>query len=294
MMRSRRFHAPLFVMLAACAAAPSAFADQVVYFVNGKAIMVKSVEKGDKFTVLEMDGGGRMGVPTDQIVKIEEYVVSAPGAPQPAAPVAAVVAPAQPPAPGGAGIQSVVAQPAAVPAGAQAGSPSNVPFAGPAVPGPGVGGRSTIPNGGVAGLRPLDVGGSNTPPGGMQRPFPQLGSGPIAPGPGNPMLGGGAARRNNFGPGRPFQGRPGVPGGRGARLGGQNFNMPNLQPAGQSAPAAQSAPAQTPATSAQPPPPPNPTPEEAPPPPDDSANDSSDQNAPPEGEPSGDSPGGAS
>ena len=51
MMRSRRFHAPLFVMLAACAAAPSAFADQVVYFVNGKAIMVKSVEKGDKFTV---------------------------------------------------------------------------------------------------------------------------------------------------------------------------------------------------------------------------------------------------
>ena len=52
-------------------------ADQIVYFVNGKAMTVKAVEKGERFTTLEMEGGGRIGVPTDQIVRIEEYQVSA-------------------------------------------------------------------------------------------------------------------------------------------------------------------------------------------------------------------------
>src|SRR5207245_10377127 len=108
-MRGRRFHRPLFALFVACAAVSSASADQVVYFVNGKAIMVKSVEKGDKFTVLEMDGGGRMGVPTDQIARIEEYVVSAPSSAQPALPPAPIVPAAQISAAG-----TPTAQPAAV------------------------------------------------------------------------------------------------------------------------------------------------------------------------------------
>ena len=64
------------------------FADQVVYFVHGKAIRVKSVEAGEKFTILEMEGGGSMGVPNEQIVRIEEYQVSAPatGSGRPALP----------------------------------------------------------------------------------------------------------------------------------------------------------------------------------------------------------------
>src|SRR6266850_2195356 len=79
-------HLPLVALLL-CAGIPTTFADQVVYFVNGKAIMVKSVEKGEKFTILEMDGGGRIGVPTDQISKIEDFAVSDPVAAQaPAAP----------------------------------------------------------------------------------------------------------------------------------------------------------------------------------------------------------------
>src|SRR5262245_62656518 len=82
-------HLPVAAALLCASLAPS-FADQIVYFVNGKAITVKSVEKGDKFTVLEMEGGGRVGVPTDQIVRIEDYVV----AEQAAAPIP-VAAPPQ-------------------------------------------------------------------------------------------------------------------------------------------------------------------------------------------------------
>ena len=80
-MRYRRLLPFMAALL--CAGVPCSFADQVVYFVNGKAIMVKSVEKGEKFTILEMEGGGRIGVPTEQISKIEDYAVSDPVAAQP-------------------------------------------------------------------------------------------------------------------------------------------------------------------------------------------------------------------
>src|SRR6266581_342116 len=91
-MRDRRLLPFLAALL--FAAVPLTFADQVVYFVNGKAIMVKSIEKGEKFTVLEMEGGGRIGVPTDQISKIEDFAVTAPQAiPAQSAPVPAAVAP---------------------------------------------------------------------------------------------------------------------------------------------------------------------------------------------------------
>lgn len=87
----RRWTLLVAVPLVSLAVVLPASADQVVYFVNGKAIMVKSVEKGEKFTILEMDGGGKMGVPTDQIAKIEEYQISAP------APAATAVLQAAPP-----------------------------------------------------------------------------------------------------------------------------------------------------------------------------------------------------
>jgi len=79
------------------------FADQVVYFTNGKAIMVKKVEKGDDVTILELEGGGHLGVPTERIVRIEEYAVSKPGnARPPAAPQTQTATRTPPAAPGGA------------------------------------------------------------------------------------------------------------------------------------------------------------------------------------------------
>src|SRR3989338_2379434 len=85
-MRRSRLKLTLLAAPLALALGAAVHADQVVYFSNGKAIMVKSVEKGEKFTVLEMDGGGRIGVPTEQIARIEEYAISAPSAPQAAPP----------------------------------------------------------------------------------------------------------------------------------------------------------------------------------------------------------------
>src|SRR5437867_2123976 len=123
MMRNRRIQLPLFAMFLGCAAASLAFADQVVYFVNGKAILVKSVEKGEKFTVLEMEGGGRMGVPTDQISKIEDYLVSAPPVAQAAPPQTA------PGVPGPAGVGNAAMPPTIAGGGAQTVNP----------PGPGTG-----------------------------------------------------------------------------------------------------------------------------------------------------------
>jgi len=183
---------------------PAAFADQVVYFVNGKAIMVKSVEKGAKFTVLEMDGGGRMGVPTEQIARIEEYEVSAAGAPVVAiasapAPVQQPVAPAAPASTPGA-VAPLTGVPQAM------GFPRPVP----AALGPGMGGIPQQGAQGLAGLRPLSVG--NDAGGAPVPAYPRqaTGMGPgmggrnaagVMPGPGL----GGAARAN---------GRPGM-GGRG-------------------------------------------------------------------------------
>ncbi|MEE9292165.1 MAG: hypothetical protein V3U83_04460 [Acidobacteriota bacterium] len=48
-----------------------ALADEIVYFTNGKAMTVKKIEKGDRFTILELEGGGRIGVPNDRIASIE-------------------------------------------------------------------------------------------------------------------------------------------------------------------------------------------------------------------------------
>ena len=57
-----------------------ALADEIVYFTNGKAMTVKKIEKGDRFTILEIEGGGRIGVPNDRIARIETLVISRPSA----------------------------------------------------------------------------------------------------------------------------------------------------------------------------------------------------------------------
>jgi len=71
------------ILAAACLLAIPGFAraDQVVYFTNGKAITVKTVEKGPKLTILEIEGGGRIGIPTVQIDRIEDLNLSPPAAP---------------------------------------------------------------------------------------------------------------------------------------------------------------------------------------------------------------------
>jgi len=97
----------LLTVLAGVLTSVPASADQVVYFVNGKAITVKNVEKGDRLTILEIEGGGRIGVPTAQIDRIEDLQLSAPAqgvaappvqAPAQGAPVAPAVSASQPPA----------------------------------------------------------------------------------------------------------------------------------------------------------------------------------------------------
>ena len=93
------------LLTAAVASVVPSFADQIVYFVNGKAIMVKSVEQQGVLTLLEMEGGGRMGVPSEQIARVEEYELSAPVIPAP--PVAAQIpVQASPPL-----VQTTVTQP---------------------------------------------------------------------------------------------------------------------------------------------------------------------------------------
>ncbi len=176
---------------------PLAFADQVVYFVNGKAIMVKSVEKGDRITTLEMEGGGRIGVPTEQIARIEEYQISAPSAVA-APPVAA----AAPPAP-------VVAQP---PVAAAA------PAVAPVPAGPGFGGAPS-PGQDLARMRPINLGGEEGRPR-VLAPYRQ-GEGAAGPSVGGPGRAGPGATLVGAGPNGPGRrgGRAGAfrRGGRGGR-----------------------------------------------------------------------------
>lgn len=137
----RLFLLPLAVaVLAGLSTSRTALADQVVYFVNGKAITVKKVEKGDKLTILEIDGGGRIGVPTAQIDRIEDLQLSPPSQSVVAPPVAA--APTQ-----GATVAPAAnaAQPAA---GMQPDSQAT---------GQGLGGQPTQPNGALAGVVPLQI-----------------------------------------------------------------------------------------------------------------------------------------
>jgi hypothetical protein len=251
-MRGVRLNPILAAALAFSLASPLC-ADQVVYFINGKAIMVKSVEKGDKFTVLEMDGGGKMGVPTDQIARIEEYVLSAPGAPQ-AAPAAPQVAPAQAPA--------VVQAP---PAAQVTGIPANMPPVAPTIPGPGMGGRPMDTHGkGMAGLHPLDLSGGAAPLPGLQRPAPPANAGPAMGGGSAAAVRGNPMQRNLGNPaGRRFAGRPGMQGrGAGRQPDVNRYLPPTAAAPGQNQPPAQG---QQPAHPEAPPPNPPPPAEEEPP-----------------------------
>jgi hypothetical protein len=130
----------ILTVLAGLLLSRPAAADQVVYFVNGKAITVKKVEKGDRLTILEIDGGGRIGVPTAQIDRIEELQLS-PQSPALVAPPVAM-APAQ----------GAFAAPAS-----NAGQPAVALQSGSQTMGPGFGGQPVQPNGGLAGATPLQV-----------------------------------------------------------------------------------------------------------------------------------------
>jgi hypothetical protein len=264
-----------FAIVLLCATVPLSFADQVVYFVNGKAIMVKSVEKGEKFTILEMEGGGKVGVPTDQISKIEDFAITAPQAiPAQSAPVPAAVAP----------IVAAGPAPAAAPPAVASGLPTDPSMAA----GPGIGGRPAGgPNDNLAHIKPLDISG-NSGAGPIQRPYPQATAGPGAGRPGGPMLG--MAARQSLAAGRRF--------GRGMNGGGGRGGRPGMVDAARTTPAPQTPPVAPQPQVTQPPPadpPPAPAvePEAAPAPPDDSNEEPSDAPAPEEGDSSGNTPGSA-
>jgi hypothetical protein len=138
--KSIRILLPASALAAAFAVVPAS-ADQVVYFINGKALTVKSVERGDKVTILEIDGGGRIGVPTMQIDRVEELQLSAPAAIAPAvAPAVALPsATAPPPAPGGvqpASNPQPNAAGAVAPVAPAVASPTAPPVTSPAAPAP--------------------------------------------------------------------------------------------------------------------------------------------------------------
>jgi len=117
------------------------FADQVVYFVNGKAMTVKKVEKGDRITILEIEGGGRIGVPTPQIDRIDELEVSQP------APAVAIPAPT-------AGLTPGAVPPAAAPAVTS----SNPAVAAAPPPGPTIGAKQAGAGNNLNGPQALAIG----------------------------------------------------------------------------------------------------------------------------------------
>jgi len=221
-----------------------------------------------------------MGVPTDQISRIEDYVLSAPAVPEYVPPPAPVQAPVQsviqPPAQAPAIAPGVAPGPGAAqstnPTAGRAafGIPANMPPAAPMVPGPGVGGRPLDAQGrGIAGLRPLDVsGGTAVQAPGPQRQAAQPNAGPAMGGPAGSFRGS-AAGRPNFNPaGRKFNGRGAGMMGRGRQ---PELNRYMAQPPGaqvQTQPAAQGqqpAPGQQPAHPQDPPPNPPQSTEEDPP-----------------------------
>jgi hypothetical protein len=272
----------LCFLLAAAAASFPVMADQVVYFVNGKAMTVKTIEKGPKITVLEVEGGGRIGVPTLQIDRIEDLNVSPPPA---TVPVTAIIQ--QQPAPQ----QTAPAQVAvATPAGQAAAGPQ-APAAGPGAGGKALG-NGNLPAPPALGVGSDDPGDGAARPGGLRMPGQSGMYGPGAQaGPQgaasryNGALGNPSAlqrrQRANFGRGRPgaqpgaatyYQ--PGAPG-QGTQPPGNSGQPAAGQGNGQAAPpppaagasagnGQQSAPppqAPTPPPQAQPqPPPPNPDP----------------------------------
>ena len=184
------------VVLAAAASGLPAMADQVVYFVNGKAMTVKSVEKGPKVTVLEVEGGGRIGVPTLQIERIEDLTVSPPPATMPAT---AIIQP--PPAPQAPGAQPPAAQPTG-PSQAAVGTtaPQAAPPQQPPAVGPSSGGK-VQGNGNLPGPSALSVGPDepeDARPGGLKTPGQ---AGVYAPG--GQDRSEGAASRYNGGLGNP-------------------------------------------------------------------------------------------
>jgi len=233
MMNSKaRVFAPALVMIAGLALATPAAADQVVYFVNGKAMTVKMVEKGDRITILEVEGGGRIGIPSEQIARIEELLLSNPAPAVPAPPPPILPA-------GGIGPQAQSAATTSATPGVA--PPPTTAAAGVAV-GPMIGGKATQPGGALAGLQPLAVGATDE-------------EGPIKA-PASAMLPPGARSNPQTGPGMPPARRFNA---RGNPYGRMRPPPVNYVPQGQAGAATATAAGARPATAA-PPPPPSPEP----------------------------------
>ena len=262
--RTLRSGALATLALAVSAAALPVLADQVVYFVNGKAMTVTKIEKGDRLTILEIEGGGRIGVPTIQIDRIENL--------QPASPPVSTVAVPAPPAPLPAAAAPAAAEPAVAPPApetAAAPVPKNV------TPGPAIGGNPLAANAGLSAARPLSIGADDADaprPGGLSRPYAgamQTGLGQQGGLPGTLGGPGMAARRfgargaGAFGRGRPpldnYKQRPGN--------GGPPPAPTSQQPARPAGAPGASPPAAPPAAQQQPAAPPQPPPAAEPPPP---------------------------
>jgi hypothetical protein len=206
------------ILAAACLLAVPGFAraDQVVYFTNGKAITVKTVEKGPKLTVLEIEGGGRIGIPTVQIDRIEDLNLSppAPVAPPPT-PVTAII-PQQPTA---APVQTVPQPQATIPAGPGTGGHIALNSAQKMAPPLAVGGE--LGDGDPHHAVPQAQATQSTPPGGMSRQASR--------GPG--MMGGpGAMQRGRRGY-NPYN--HGLPSGAQMNQGAPPQGAPNATPPGQ-------------------------------------------------------------
>jgi hypothetical protein len=209
MMRTKKTSPLLLVaaILIGTSGASMLFADQVVYFVNGKAMTVKKVEKGDRVTILEVEGGGRIGVPTLQIDRIDELEIAQ------AAPVVAIPAPtpSQPPAT----VPATTPVPATVP---PATSASNTAPGTASATGPMIGGKPAGTGNNLTGPQAIAVG-AQGPDGALLAPTPQKTTSPGAvPGAGVRAPGSrfeGAMSRPNAGRryngrafGGPGQGRP--------------------------------------------------------------------------------------
>jgi len=265
----------LFLVAAALVASGAAArADQIVYFVNGKAITVKKVEKGDRLTILEIEGGGRIGIPTVQIDRIEELAVAA-AVPQVAVPA---VLPAPQPEPQAA--NQIPPPPAAA---------STLPA------GPGTGGRVAA-NSPANGAKPLAFGGDPSEEAAPVRPRPGFQSTPPGNGGSTTAMTPGQQNQRNSnmmtgGPGAFQRGRPGGRNGKNGRLPAAAYLPPKNDPgsaagapAGQPGAAQQPPPgtspvAPPPTAGAPPPPPPPPDPAEADP---GSSDGSADDGAAPE------------
>jgi hypothetical protein len=68
----------LYISLISLFLSTMTFAEQVVYFEDGRTLVIESMELDDQFMILEMEGGSRISVPQDRIASVETLVPTTP------------------------------------------------------------------------------------------------------------------------------------------------------------------------------------------------------------------------